>query len=67
MSSIDRRIVGMEFDNKQFEAGIAQSTSSLKNFSKNLMSDTATGGMLALASSADAVAARFSAMGIVGQ
>ena len=48
MSSIDKRIVEMQFDNKQFESGIAQSQKSLEGFSKSLMADTASGGMLTL-------------------
>lgn len=78
MSSIDERVVSMRFDNAQFERGVKQTTSTLEKF-KNLMSfKGAIGGLKSLgaagknltlgtlASSAQTIASRFSALGIVG-
>ena len=65
MSSIDRRIVEMEFDNKQFEQGIAQSTSSLEGFNKTILNSAGDGALVVLGSSAQAVGQKFSAMGVI--
>lgn len=45
MSSIDERIVQMQFDNKQFESGIKQSTDSLAGLQKSLNMTGATKGL----------------------
>ena len=36
MSSTDKRIVELEFDNKQFESGVSTSLKSLQNLAKSL-------------------------------
>ena len=36
MSSVDTRVVEMQFDNKRFEKGVEQSTESIQNLKKNL-------------------------------
>ena len=41
MNSIDRRVVEMEFDNKQFEEGVSQSTKSIDNLKDSLNFDDA--------------------------
>lgn len=77
MSSIDDRVVKMEFDNKQFEAGIKQTMASLANLSKTLKLEGATKGLTDIAAAskqvqldplghqANAVADRFKAMSVV--
>lgn len=78
MSSIDNRIVEMQFDNKQFEEGIQTSTKSLNNFKKALkLEDSAKGlenlesvgkhfSLSNIADSVDTISNRFSALGIMG-
>lgn len=78
MSSIDEQVVQMQFDNKQFEAGIKQTTNSLDSLNKSLKMEGATKGLEAahaavnkfgalghIASAVDSIAQRFSAMSIV--
>lgn len=36
MTTIDSRVVGLGFDNKEFESGVKESLQSLKNLSKGL-------------------------------
>lgn len=64
MPSIDNRIVQMEFDNKQFEKGIKQSSNSLKTLEKSLMIKDSSLSHLAVA--VDDIAKRFTTLGIVG-
>lgn len=45
MSKIEDRVVAMKFDNKQFEQGIKQTQSSLKNFNEALNFDKVTAGL----------------------
>jgi tape measure domain-containing protein len=78
MSSIDERIVQMRFDNKQFEGGIQTSLKSLDSLKKGLNFDGATKGLNDLekagrsfsldnlASSVDAIANRFTTLGVIG-
>lgn len=42
---LDERVVSMKFDNKQFEQGIKQTQSSLKNFNEALNFDKVTAGL----------------------
>ena len=77
MSSIDDRVVKMEFDNKSFEAGIKQTVNSLDGLNKSLKMEGATKGLAdvqaasnnvklgALAEQASAVAAKFKAMEVI--
>jgi tape measure domain-containing protein len=77
-SEIDRRIVEMQFDNKQFEKGIQTSVRSLEKLKQNLDLEKSVKGLsslekagrsLNLSGVSDSVAAlsnRFSAMGIIG-
>ena len=44
MSSIDNRIVNMEFNNKGFESGVATTLESLKKLNESLKMKTETGG-----------------------
>ena len=78
MSAVDERIVEMQFNNRQFEKGVAESTKSLEALKKSLDFSSTSKSLSALESSAkglrfsdlsDAlsiVADRFSFIGIVG-
>ena len=80
MSSIDKRIVQMQFDNQGFEKGVSTTMKSLKNLNESLKMKNATNGlsevqgginkltslgMGVLSSGVDAVSSRFNAMGII--
>lgn len=77
-NSIDKRIVEMQFNNKQFESGIQTSIKSLGQLKQNLNFEKAAKGLenieragrsFSLSSMNDSITAisnRFSAMGIVG-
>jgi tape measure domain-containing protein len=78
MKNIEEQVVQMQFDNKQFEAGIKQTTTSLDGLNKSLKMEGATkglndahaaisrfGALSHIASAVDSIANRFSAMSIV--
>ena len=80
MSSIDKRIVQMQFDNQGFEKGVSTTMNSLKRLNESLKMKGADGGLTnvqnginkltslgmgALSSGVDAVSGRFNALGIV--
>lgn len=78
MSSIDNRVVEMEFDNKQFQAGVKDTLSSLEALKQGLKLEGATKGFSeidaasknvnldGIAQGVDHIADRFSAMGAIG-
>lgn len=78
MSSVDNRIVEMQFNNKQFEQGINTSISSLDRLKKGLELGNATNGLanldkaiksFSLGSISDTltgISEKFSALGIIG-
>ncbi len=78
MSSIDQRIVEMQFNNSQFERGVKDTMKTLDNLKKNLNLDSSTksmkelqkaGDSFSLAKMADSIGAiekKFSVMGIAG-
>ena len=81
MSSIDKRIVQMQFDNQGFERGVSTTMKSLNNLNESLkMKGSAEGlngvnnnlrnlasiGLTGLSSGVDVVTGRFSALGIIG-
>ena len=78
MSSIDERVVKMEFDNAQFEKGAGTTMSTLAKLKNALKFDKVASGLQNLASSAgrisfsglansiSAIESRFSTLGIVG-
>lgn len=78
MSSVDNRIVEMQFNNKQFEQGINTSISSLDRLKKGLELGNATNGLanldkaiksFSLGSISDnltGISEKFSALGIIG-
>ena len=80
MSSIDKRIVQMQFDNQGFEKGVSTTMKSLKNLNESLKMKGATNGlsevqggmnkltsigMGALSSGVDVVSNKFNALGIM--
>ena len=78
MSNIERKIVSMEFNNKDFESGVQTSLTTLDKLKNSLKFDGATKGLDdiskasgnvsfdTMANSLDGVSHRFSAMGIIG-
>jgi len=78
MNSVDERVVQMQFNNKQFESGVKESTESLKNLKKGLdlngsaqnisnLQKVANGFSLAgIASGVESLNQKFSALGIMG-
>ena len=77
MASIDERIVGLKFDNAQFEAGIKTTLASLEALNKSLKLDQASKGLTDLhaagqkvqlghiAHAVDGIAERFKAMSVI--
>ena len=80
MSSIDKRIVQMQFDNQNFESGVSKTMNSLQQLNEKLkMKDSSKGldgvneslnklsgfGMSGLTSGVETVTARFSALGVM--
>ena len=78
MSSIDERIVQMQFDNKQFESGIQSTLKSIDNLKKGLNFDASTQSLSdlekagkrfdlsSIAAGVESLTNRFSNLGIVG-
>jgi tape measure domain-containing protein len=78
MSSIDRRVVEMVFDNKAFQDGVQDTLASLEALSKGLELDGATTGLTdiqaagenldlsAIAGGVDHIARSFTALGAIG-
>lgn len=77
MTSVDKRVVQMEFDNAQFEKNIKQSSQSLKNLDENLKLQNGVKGfenvqkaadgmrLDSIASGVDTIKEKFSLMGAV--
>lgn len=78
VSSIDERVVSMQFDNKQFEAGVSKTLGSLDSLNKGLKLEGATKGLndldqaakrFSLANISDSLGAitdKFKALSVVG-
>lgn len=76
--SVDERVVSMQFDNKQFESGVQTSLRSINNLKKSLNFDSAAKSfsqieksshsvnLSSLQSSVEAIASRFTNLGIIG-
>jgi len=76
--NVDERIIDMQFNNKQFESGVKESTKSVENLKKGLNLDGAARSLenldragksfsiAGIASGVDSIASRFTNMGIVG-
>ena len=77
-TNVDKRIVEMQFDNKQFENGIQTSVKSLDQLKKGLDLEKSVKGLsnlekagrsfslAGISDSVSAISGRFSAMGIIG-
>jgi tape measure domain-containing protein len=66
MSSVDDRIVNMQFNNKQFESGVSQSQRSLAGLEQSIGKTAKSKGLTGLAASVDGVKNRFGAMQVAG-
>ena len=81
MSSIDKRIVQMQFDNQNFESGVSKTMNSLQKLNEKLkMKDSSKGldgvneslnklsgfGVSGLAAGVEGVTAKFSALSVIG-
>lgn len=81
MSSIDKRIVQMQFDNQNFESGVKTTMSTLQRLNEKLKMKGATGGLddvnkgisklsssgiSGLASGVETVTSKFSALSVIG-
>lgn len=81
MSSIDKRIVQMQFDNQGFERGVSTTMKSLDKLNESLkmkgstdglngvnsgLKNLASIGLTGISSGVDTVTARFSALGVIG-
>ena len=65
MSSVDTRVVQMQFDNKQFESGIKTSLDSIEQLNKSVKATESTKGMAGLSSAVEAVQVKFSALEVI--
>lgn len=66
MSSVDNRIVNMQFNNKQFEAGAASSSKALTDLEKTISSTGSSGGLDEMGAAVDTVASHFGALEVAG-
>jgi hypothetical protein len=66
MSSVDDRIVNMQFNNKQFEAGAKQSRKTLAGLEGAVTKTGKGSGLTNMANGANAVSKRFSVMQVAG-
>lgn len=66
MSSVDDRIVNMQFNNKQFESGVSQSQKSLSGLESSLARTAQSKGLQGLATGVDSVKNHFGAMKVAG-
>lgn len=65
MSSVDKRIVEMQFDNKQFESGIQTSLRSLEELRKGLKLDSMDSGFKKIGDSLETISSKFTFLGRV--
>jgi phage-related protein len=67
MSSVDDRIVNMQFNNSQFQTGAADSTKSLQTLETTIAGmGKSTSGLDQMGSSVDGIRAKFSALQVAG-
>lgn len=66
MSSVDNRIVNMQFNNKDFQTGAADSVKSLEELEQTIADLGGTDSLSDLSSSVDEAASRFGALQIAG-
>lgn len=65
-TTIDQRIVEMQFDNKDFEKNVSQSMSTLEKLKQSLNLESASRGMEAIGGAVDTVRTKFSALQVMG-
>lgn len=66
MSSVDDRIVNMQFNNQQFEAGAAQSSKTLNDLNQTLANTAKGPGLSTMSKGVEDVKAHFSALQVAG-
>ena len=66
MSSVDDRIVNMEFNNKQFTQGVNQTERDLTNLEKSLSKAGKSEGLTKMGGAAQVVSTKFSALQVAG-
>lgn len=66
MSSVDNRIVNMQFNNKQFQSGASDSIQSLEDLEKTISEVGTSGGLDDMGAQVDGIATRFGALQIAG-
>lgn len=66
MSSVDDRIVNMQFNNKQFQAGAAESTKSLETLEKTINGMSGGQGLTNMGNGVDGIRGKFSALQVAG-
>lgn len=66
MSSVDDRIVNMQFNNRQFSAGVTESQRSLTTLEQQLARTSASGGLSNMATAVEDTTSRFGALKIAG-
>ena len=66
MSSVDDRIVNMQFNNKQFESGVSTSQKSLEGLEKTLSSTAKSKGLSGMSNGVEAVKNKFSLLQVAG-
>ena len=66
MSSVDDRIVNMQFNNRQFSAGVTDSQRSLQSLEAQLAKTGSSQGLGAMADSVEQTTSRFGALKIAG-
>lgn len=65
MSSVDTRVVQMQFDNKQFESGVSTTMKTLEKFKESLNFEGLERGFEALGDACEAITNKFSAFGTI--
>lgn len=65
MSSVDTRVVQMQFDNKQFESGVNTTMKTLEKFKESLNFEGLERGFEALGDACEAITSKFSAFGTI--
>ena len=66
MSSVDDRIVNMQFNNKQFQSAATESQKTLEGLERTIANTGSTKGLSLMGSAAEQVSSRFSAMQVAG-
>jgi tape measure domain-containing protein len=66
MSSVDDRIVNMQFNNKQFTQGVTDSQKSLEGLERSLQQTASGQGLNEMGKNVDGIAGKFSALKVAG-